>query len=233
MAVNKLCTAIRQMTICKQNNIIGRYCSSYLSKGQNDILSLHTSSNRLVVMQPETRITFVPKTLNIDFGNLDNVSKKNIIEIPFKNIPSMEDPLKQKPSQHDFPLEDKSIELPSTENVIEKLAVRLVVIRRKKMKKHKRRKLRKRMKFVWAKIRHKRNVLKEKVFQAELFAKIEEAEAFDAKEHVKERIALSEKEVIRKTYRGEVLPESMIKEFLEKKRVAKENKRNKIRLKLD
>lgn len=51
-------------------------------------------------------------------------------------------------------------------------AARLIVIRRNKMKKHKLRKLRKRMKFVWAKIRQKREMRKEKAFQAELIAQV-------------------------------------------------------------
>lgn len=45
------------------------------------------------------------------------------------------------------------IELPTTiTGEISKQAVRLIVIRRKKMKKHKLKKLRKRMKFEWAKV---------------------------------------------------------------------------------
>jgi len=51
-------------------------------------------------------------------------------------------------------------------------AARLIVIRRKKMKKHKLRKLRKRMKYVWAKVRQKREMRKEKAFQAELLAQV-------------------------------------------------------------
>jgi len=51
-------------------------------------------------------------------------------------------------------------------------AARLIVIRRKKMKKHKLRKLRKRMKYVWAKVRQKREMRKEKAFQAELMGQV-------------------------------------------------------------
>lgn len=52
------------------------------------------------------------------------------------------------------PLQNLHIEAPSTsDSDITKHAERLIVIRRKKMKKHKLRKLRKRMKFEWAKVR--------------------------------------------------------------------------------
>ena len=182
---------------------------------------------------PERRIKFAPRTLNIDFGNLDNAPKRNIIETPFKNIPSMEEPLQRRPIQHDLPLEDRSVELPPTENIIEKLATRLIVIRRQKMKKHKRKKMRKRLQFVMAKMRQKRNTIRENAFQAELIAKIKEAEMFDAKSYVNEKLALLQKEFIPRSYMGEILPQSMIKHFLEEKKAAKQRRRNKFRLKLD
>lgn len=196
-------------------------------------MSQHVLNNTVNITYPEVHITFVQRTLNIDFENPNNASKNTIIEIPFKNISSIQDPLKHFPNQYDPPLEDKSIELPSSENITEKLAVRLIVIRKKKMKKHKRKKLCKRMRFEWAKLRHRRNVAKEKAFQAELIGKIKAAESFDAKEYVNQRLTLWQKKVIPKTYRGEILPESMIKEFLEKDKEKKERKRNKLRLKLD
>jgi len=65
-----------------------------------------------------------------------------------------------------------------------KEAARLIVIRRKKMKKHKLKKLRKRMKYEWAKLRQRRELKKEKEFQATLIAQCKEAEAFSAEEYV-------------------------------------------------
>lgn len=119
------------------------------------------------------------------------------------------------------------------ENVTEKLAIRLIVIRRKKIKKHKRKKLRRKMKFIWQKIRTRRNVKKEKAFQAELIAKIKEAEAFDIQKYIDDKLAIINKERIPKMYRGEILPEAMIKQFLEEDRKRKEKRRNKPRLTLD
>lgn len=69
-----------------------------------------------------------------------------------------------------------TISLPLVDPLVDKdneiQAARLIVIRRNKMKKHKLRKLRKRMKYIWAKVRQKREIKKEKVFQAELIAQV-------------------------------------------------------------
>lgn len=61
---------------------------------------------------------------------------------------------------------------PLVDSANEIQAARLIVIRRKKMKKHKLRKLRKRMRYVWAKVRQKRELRKEKAFQAELLGQV-------------------------------------------------------------
>lgn len=72
------------------------------------------------------------------------IIRENKIELPngIRWIPSLIEPL-----------HEKIIEAPSKEdNNVSKEAARLIIIRRKKMKKHKLRKLRKRMKFEWAKV---------------------------------------------------------------------------------
>uniref|UniRef100_A0A023FFQ3 Ribosomal protein mS38 C-terminal domain-containing protein n=1 Tax=Amblyomma cajennense TaxID=34607 RepID=A0A023FFQ3_AMBCJ len=71
-----------------------------------------------------------------------------------------------------------------TGSVTEKRAVNMLIIRRKKMKKHKLRKLRKRMYFLWAKRRFRREKLKEQAFRAELLSQIHEAQSFDAEKFV-------------------------------------------------
>uniref|UniRef100_L7M2Q3 Ribosomal protein mS38 C-terminal domain-containing protein n=1 Tax=Rhipicephalus pulchellus TaxID=72859 RepID=L7M2Q3_RHIPC len=68
--------------------------------------------------------------------------------------------------------------------VNEKRAVNMLIIRRKKMKKHKLRKLRKRMYALWSKRRYRIEKNKEQVFRAELLAQIHEARAFDAEKFV-------------------------------------------------
>ncbi|XP_059489291.1 uncharacterized protein LOC132204673 [Neocloeon triangulifer] len=67
-------------------------------------------------------------------------------------------------------------------------AARLIVIRRHKMKKHKRKKLRKRMKFEWAKLRMRREAKKEKDFQQGLISQVEEAHSFNAEAYVQEKL---------------------------------------------
>ncbi|XP_017875471.1 uncharacterized protein LOC108622241 [Ceratina calcarata] len=235
MAVNRLCAVFRQVVVKRQGNIIARYCSSQVSKEWNNAFSLSILSKNLSdVPSTNVQIKFMPKTLNIDFGNPDSVSRKNINELPLsKYIPSMEEPTIQRPIQQDKPLMDKSFELPTIENIYEKLAIRMIVIRRKKMKKHKRKKLRKKMHFVWAKLRAKRNSLREKVFQAGLLSQIKEAEVFDAKAYVQSRLALLDKEFIPRTYRGEILPQEMIKKFLQEKKEKRERLLNKPKLTLD
>ncbi|XP_060828247.1 uncharacterized protein LOC132913734 [Bombus pascuorum] len=235
MAVSRLCAAFRQITIKGESNIIARYYSSHMLKGCNNALNFSNfSKNALIVSPSNVHIKFIPKTLDIDFRNPGSTTKKNIYEIPLSRyMPSMEEPLIKQPIKQDLPLTNTSFELPATENILEKLAVRLMIIRKKKMKKHKRRKLRKRMKFVWAKIRANRNITKEKVFQAELIAQIKEAHMFNAKKYVEERLAILDKEILPKTFRGEILPEDMIRKFIQEKVEKKMRKHNRPRLTLD
>ncbi|XP_055945345.1 uncharacterized protein LOC129976032 [Argiope bruennichi] len=73
---------------------------------------------------------------------------------------------------------------PPSKQIIKKEAVRMILIRRRKMRKHKLRKLRKRMKFVFAKIKLKRELRKEQEFRKELLSQVEAADKFDAKAYV-------------------------------------------------
>lgn len=93
--------------------------------------------------------------------NLPTIPIKKIIDKPNPDIP-----LRIPRPTVSLPLIDP------IEDVNEIQAARLIVIRRKKMKKHKLRKLRKRMKYVWAKVRQKREMRKEKAFQAELLGQV-------------------------------------------------------------
>jgi hypothetical protein len=106
------------------------------------------------------------------------------------------------------------IEAPTKGGLVEKQAARLVVIRRRKMKKHKLKKLRKKMKFEWAKVRQRRELRKEKAFQAELIAQIKGAEKFDAEKYVAERLQEAHKVPLPRTWKGKRLPFFIIKEKL-------------------
>lgn len=100
--------------------------------------------------------------------NLPTLPTKKIIDKPNPCLP-----LRIPRPTISLPLVD-----PLVNNDNEIQAARLIVIRRKKMKKHKLRKLRKRMKFVWAKVRQKREMRKEKSFQAELIGQVSLVEIF-------------------------------------------------------
>lgn len=78
----------------------------------------------------------------------------------------------------------KIIDAPVPGRPEKKEAVRMILIRRRKMRKHKLRKLRKRMKFVFAKVKLRRQLRKEQTFRTELLSQIEIADNFDAKAYV-------------------------------------------------
>lgn len=88
------------------------------------------------------------------------------------------------------------------------------------------------MKFHWAKIKQRREMKKERAFHAELLGKIKKAEKFNAEAFVASRFELLDTVRLPSTYRGVPLPESQIREFLERDRIKKEKKRNKPRLTL-
>lgn len=114
-------------------------------------------------------------------------------------------------------------EFPSAQ-VIEKQAVRLIVIRRKKMKKHKRRKLQKKMKFVWMKVKQKREYRKEKLFQATQMARIHKYAAFDAAKYVEDVLRRTKEKPIPRTWKGKRLPEFLIKQLMEENEEKKKKK---------
>nr|CAH7731727.1 unnamed protein product [Callosobruchus chinensis] len=117
------------------------------------------------------------------------------------------------PPEINTPVQERTIEAPALpSNNLTKHAARLIVIRRKKMKKHKLRKLRKRMKFVWAKLRQRRELKKEKAFQAVLVQQIKVAEQFSPENYVNEKIEKLNEIVIPRFWKGRRLPEFLIRE---------------------
>ncbi|KAK4875744.1 hypothetical protein RN001_012166 [Aquatica leii] len=114
----------------------------------------------------------------------------NPIGHPIKIINEIQLPneLIWKPSLIEPDLNINEIEDPLNVNNHEKNAARLIVIRRKKMKKHKLKKLRKKLKYERAKIRQRRELKKEKEFQGRLIAQYKKAESFSAEEYVAEKL---------------------------------------------
>ena len=88
-----------------------------------------------------------------------------------------------------------SVQNPETVK-IEKQAARMIVIRRRKMKKHKLRKLRKVRKFEYRRMALKRKNIKEKAFQMKLDAQVREAESFDARAYVTEMIRKAKEDIV-------------------------------------
>lgn len=89
---------------------------------------------------------------------------------------------------------------------------RLIVIRRKKMNKHKLKKLRRRMYYEFLKIRMRREAKIEKAFQTELLSQIADAEAFNAEIWAKDILTrsqssqiLKEEEAFYRTPEGQLL----------------------------
>lgn len=97
----------------------------------------------------------------------------------------------------------------------EKHAIVMIIRRRRKMKKHKLKKLRIRMKFEWAKIRQRREMKKEKAFQLEMSTKVKEGERFSAEQYVENKLQLLHAEQLAESWKN--VPESFIKEWTERK----------------
>ncbi|KAJ8679357.1 hypothetical protein QAD02_015144 [Eretmocerus hayati] len=116
------------------------------------------------------------------------------------------------------------IETPPDSNIIEKRAERLVVIRRKKIKKHHRRKLLKKLTFLIRKKKFDKKQLKRKIFEAELNSIHLEAKRFDAKKYVAERLQILTREIVPSKFRGEKLPEAMVRQLMEEKQKRIEHK---------
>lgn len=109
----------------------------------------------------------------------------------------------------------QDLELPTIDNGVGedgKQANKMIKIRRRKMRRHKLKKLRKKMKYEWAKVRQRRELRKEKAFQAVLIAQIKEAEKFSAEEYVAEKLRKANEIVIPKYWKGKRLPEFIIRE---------------------
>ncbi|CAH2049661.1 unnamed protein product, partial [Iphiclides podalirius] len=96
----------------------------------------------------------------------------------------------------------------------EKHAARLIVIRRKKMKKHQRNKLWKRMRHRWARVRKRRRQIKEKIFQNELLAMVRAANEFSAEQYVASKIERANHTPLPTRWKHKRLPEFIIRQLL-------------------
>ncbi|CAB3254027.1 unnamed protein product [Arctia plantaginis] len=93
-------------------------------------------------------------------------------------------------------------------------AERLIVIRRKKMKKHQRKKLWKKMRHRWARVKQQRRQTKEKTFQNSLLAMIKTANDFQAEEYVANKLQKANHTPLPTRWRHKRLPEFIIRQLL-------------------
>lgn len=130
--------------------------------------------------------------------------------------PQIGDPTKSKWLDEigDIVNETNEIRAPTDSKTDKMEAARMIVIRRRKMKKHKLKKLRRKMKFEWAKVRQRREMRKEKAFQAKLIAQIKDAEAFNAAKYVADKIHKAKETPLPRHWKGRRLPAFIIKEKL-------------------
>lgn len=149
----------------KNKSVIDHLVALSITNGNVISPSIQPPGLNQAIEEPEN---FNHIDIEIPFTTLINdISEKNLNIMPSFDLPPTE-------SQNDF---------------IE--AAVMIQIRRQKMKKHKLRKLRKRMKFEWAKRNQRRELRKEKQFQADLLGQIKEAEKFSAEEYVAEKLSRS------------------------------------------
>lgn len=182
---------------------------------------------------PKQELTFASRITNHQDFILPTISPKIYeIRIPLP-VTEIQDPVKIEKSYEDKTPE-KSVELPTVGNVIEKHGSShpMIVIRRKKMKKHKRKKMRKRNKAMFLRIKTRRELAKEKTFQNEIFAQIEAANKFDPKEYVAEKLRQLDREILPLCYEGERVPESMIRELYAKDEQLRKEREERRRRKL-
>lgn len=142
------------------------------------------------------------------------IPRSQIIELP---------QIRTNISYEDKP-QSTSMEEPTPSTVHEKQAARLIVIRRKKMKKHKLKKLRKKMKFEWAKRRQRRELRKEKNFQDHLLNSIKIAQSFDAAQYAADKRAAAKEEILPICWYGVKYPENIIKQLIEEQKAKEKEK---------
>lgn len=141
----------------------------------------------------------------LSIQNINSITPNPIKPPGIRN--PIKDPNEHKRSEIENPLEgilneistpieivQQNFDLPSTEQtdqpkLTKKYESNMLIVRRKKMKKHKLKKLRKKMKFVYAKRNQRREWKKEKRFQDGLLSQIKEAEKFSAEDYVTEKLA--------------------------------------------
>jgi len=167
--------------------------AQYLSGG-GELLLQPASSSSKVHLPTAT----VPRVVSCP--TLESLAVKNfIVEDSLKKV---EEPQAKK-TKVEEPLKGVQI--------VEKRAIRMIVNRRIKMKKHQRKKLWQRMGLQFRRDRVMREKKKELEFRAILAAKVAAARKFSAEKYVNDYLEDFHKELLPKTYQGHRLPEWLIR----------------------
>lgn len=183
-------TTLRGVTPKRVPNIIAN-----LPKEKNELSATH-------------KLLFSPRTVGLEITEKPQISRVKQDPIPY--VPIL-NPRSILPLVEDWGKGE--IGLPSLKQE-EIQAARLIVIRRKKMKKHQRRKLWKRMRHRWARVKQHRRQIKEKKFQNELLALVQNANEFSAEKYVAEKIQKANYTPIPTRWRHKRLPEFIIRQLL-------------------
>ncbi|XP_033225372.1 uncharacterized protein LOC117178189 [Belonocnema kinseyi] len=226
--------ACRLSTVFRHLCINGRSLStaSHARTSPNAVPSFRKLQNSTSPSIYEPNFTLSPKS--VDFGFTippPDISRISITETPISINRHIEEPYKIIHNKEDI-VPDKFVDLPTLENIIEKHAVRMIIVRRHKMKVHKLKKLRKKMKYVNMKVKKRRKLRREKGFKKHIFNIVHNAEKFNPKRYVRERLQLLTREILPTRWRGEILPPAVIREFVYAQRRKVAAKKNKKRLTL-
>lgn len=109
----------------------------------------------------------------------------------------------------------KEIKNPLQNTVIKKHAIRMIVLRRRKMKKHQLKRLWERMYLKFRANRILREKTKELEFRGRLASKVSSARKFSAEKYVEDYLTDYHTQLTPKSYKGKRLPEWLIKELME------------------
>lgn len=163
-----------------------------------------------------------------EIGNHTPLWRKEILELPLTNK-IIENPatINNNKIIEDIFNVDKVIDDPNANKHGEsgKQAARMIVIRRRKMAKHKRKKVAKKMKFVWAKAKQRREWKKERRFLNSLMFKIRGADRFSAEQYVSFTIREWTQEVIPKYWKHRRLPQWLIMELMQEEKQKETDKK--------
>merc|ERR1719318_2546497 len=107
----------------------------------------------------------------------------------------------------------KQIREPLGHTIVKKHAIRMIVLRRRKMKKHQLKKLWQRMYLRFRTNREAREKKKEYEFRGKLSGKVSDARKFSAEKYVEDYLNDYHTPLMPKTYNGKRLPEWLIREL--------------------